>query len=239
MTPNGAVIFVLVIIANALVARDLVALAVILALLLVFALASRRSIARALTWSAAIVLPLALLMALVWIVIIGRTPAEIAAGVDGSRHAAALYVAAMALRLFTIAFAVQAVMLHFADRTPLGFVAALAAPLTVKKLLVLTLSLSETILHAVERARTALIAGGIITRTHSWRNLRSGWLLVQSVWLTTLTTAMGRMRDKWPIENTLARLDSVLAAPVSHFAFADAVWIALAAVSLVAAIGLR
>ena len=88
-----------------------------------------------------------------------------------------------------------------------------AAPPTIKKLLVLTLSLIETILHAVDRARAALIAAGIITRAHSWRNLRNGWVLVQTVWLTVLTIAIGRMRDKWPIEGTLARLDGALAAP--------------------------
>ena len=66
-------------------------------------------------------------MALVWIGIVGRAPAEIAAGVEGSRAAAAAYVALVCLRLFVIAFAIQALLLRFAGWTPLGFVRALTA----------------------------------------------------------------------------------------------------------------
>ena len=120
-------------------------------------------------------------------------------------------MALVCLRLFIIAFAVQASLLRFAGWTPLGFVRALTLPPTAKKLLVLTLSLIETTLHAVDRARAALIAAGIITRGRSWRNLRNGWVLVQTVWLTVVTIAIGRTRDKWPIEGTLARLDGALA----------------------------
>ena len=122
---------------------------------------------------------------------------------------------------------------------PLGFVRALTAPLLVKKLLVLTLSLIETILHAIDRARTALIAGGIITRRFSWRNLRHGWLLVQTVWLTVVVIAIGRTRDKWPIEGTLSRLDGTLHAAALPLAMADLAWGAAGFACLAAAIGLR
>ena len=139
----------------------------------------------ALLWSLGIVAPLAAFMALVWIVIVGRAPGEIAAGAEGSRAAAASYVAIVCVRLFIIAFAVQALFLRFSDWTPLAFVRALTAPVLVKKLLVLTLSLIETILHAIDRARTALIAAGLITQRFSgFKTLRNGWLLVQTVWLT-------------------------------------------------------
>src|SRR2546423_4372208 len=212
MTPNGAVIFVLLVIAAALIARDPVSLAVILALTLAFALGSKHRIFGALAWSAGIVLPLAAFMGLVWIGIVGRAPAEITANLEGSRSAAAAYVAVICLRLFIIAFTIQAAFLHFAGWTPLRFVGGLTATAIVKKLLVLTLSLIETILQAIDRARTALIAAGIITRKPSWRNLRHGWILSQTVWLTVVTIAIGRTRDKWPVEDTLARLDGALAA---------------------------
>jgi hypothetical protein len=239
MTPNGAIVFGLLLIAGALVARDFVSLAILLALLLAFAAVGRRNAMPALMWSAAIVLPLAIFMALVWIVIVGRAPAEIAAGVEGSRSAAAVYVALVCARLFVIAFATQSILLRFSAWTPLAFVRALTAPPVAKKLLVLTLSLVETMLQAVDRARTALIAGGIITRRASWRNLRNGWLLVQTVWLTTIAIVIGRTRDKWPTENTLARLDTTLAAHAPQFATADAIWSAAALASLIVAIGLR
>ena len=240
MTPNGAVIFALVVIAGALVARDPVSLAVILALTLIFALGSGRRIWSALAWSAAVVLPLAAFMGLVWIGIVGRAPAEIAANLEGSRGAAAAYVTVICLRLFIIAFSIQAAFLHFAGWTPLRFVGGLTAPGIAKKLLVLTLSLIETILQAVDRARTALIAAGIITRRQSWRNLRHGWILVQTVWLTVVTIAIGRTRDKWPVEDTLARLDSALAAGAApRLSIADLTWMALAVAGAAIAAGMR
>jgi len=239
MTPNGAIIFGVVLIATAGLARDLPSLAVVLALLLAFAIETRRNIAGALLWSAGIVAPLAAFMALVWIGIVGRAPGEIALGVEGSRAAAAAYVAIVCVRLFVIALAIQALFLRFSGWTPLRFVRAMTAPVLVKKLLVLTLSLIETILHAIDRARTALIAAGLITRRFSSRNLRNGWLLVQTVWLTVIAIAIGRTRDKWPTEGTLARLDHALAAASPRFAAADFVWSAAAILSLVIVLGLR
>jgi len=239
MTPNGAVIFGFVIIAGALVARDVVSLMVILAITLIFAFGSRQRIWSALLWSTGIVLPLALFMGLVWIGIVGRAPHEIAANVEGSRAAAAVYTAVICLRLFIIAFAIQAAFLHFPGWTPLRFVAALTAPQIAKKLLVLTLSLIDTILQAVDRARTALIAAGIITRRQSWRNLRPGWILVQTVWLTVVTIAIGRTRDKWPVEDTLARLDRTLGGAAPRLGGADFAWAALAIAGAAMALGMR
>jgi len=240
MTPNGAIVFGLVAIAGSVAASSLPGLAVMLAVALIFALGSRQRIVPALKVSAGIVLPLAAFMGLVWVGLIGRAPHEIAVGLPGSRAAAALFVAITCLRLFVMAFAVQAAFLHFSGWTALRFVRALSAPLVVKKLLVLTLSLIETILHAIDRARTALISAGIITRQASLRNLRNGWILVQTVWLTVVTIAIGRTRDKWPIENTLARLDGTLAEAAPRlFGTADLVWTALAAAGLILAVGLR
>lgn len=238
MTPNGAVAFGLLVIVGALIARDLAGLSIILAATLCFAFASRRPIWSALAWSAGIVLPLVLFMTVVWVGIVGRAPHEIAAGLEGSRGAASLHVAVICLRLFVIAFTVQATSLHFAGWTPLRFVGALALPRGAKKLLVLTLSLIDTILQAVDRARTALIGAGLITRRRSWRNLRHGWILVQTVWLTVITIVLGRTRDKWPVEDTLARLESSLTArATARLSAADFGWIALAIATGVA--GLR
>jgi hypothetical protein len=229
MTPNGAVAFTLLVILSAMIARDLSGLFNILAATLGFALASRRALWSALTWSCGIVLPLALFMMVVWVGIVGRAPQEIAAGVEGSRAAASMHVAIICLRLFIIAFTVQATFLHFAGWTPLRFIGALTLPRTVKKLLVLTLSLIDTILQAVDRARTALIGAGLITRQRSWRNLRHGWILVQTVWLTVITIVLGRTRDKWPVEGTLTRLEGALAARIpARLSAQDFGWIALA-----------
>jgi hypothetical protein len=239
MTPNGAVLFGLLLIAATGTARGSLGLAVILLVLLLFALATRRPIGAALLWSLGLVAPLAAFMVLVWIVIVGRAPAEIAAGVEGSRAAAAAYVAIVCTRLFIIAFAIQALFLRFAGWTPLRFVRALSAPALVKKLLVLTLSLIETILHAVDRARTALMAAGLITRRFSRQNLRNGWLLVQTVWLTVIAIAIGRTRDKWPTEGTLSRLDHALAAAAPRPGGVDILWVTTAIACLLLALGYR
>jgi hypothetical protein len=240
MTPNGAIIFTLLVIAATLIASDAMGLIVVLAAVAILALASGRRALKAFFWSLAIVVPLAAFMVLIWVGIVGRSPLEIAAGIEGSRIAAAHHVLLVCLRLFVIAFAIQAVLLRFSDWTPLAFVRALTAPPIAKKLIVLSLSLIETTLHAVDRARTALIAGGVITRGRSWRNIANGWLLVQTVWLTVITIAIGRLRDKWPVEGTILRLDAALATTHgARFATADFLWLALAVASLATAIGLR
>jgi hypothetical protein len=240
MTPNGAVVFGLLLVGGAVAARDLTGIGIVLAIAFLFALGRGRRILPALLWSAAIVAPLAAFMGLVWIGIVGRAPAEIAAGAAGSRAAATAYVAVVSLRLFAIAFSIQAIMVNFAEMTPLQFTRQLAVPAPVKKLIVLTLSLIETILHAIDRARVALIAAGLITRRPSLANLRNGWLLVQTVWLTVVTIAIGRTRDKWPTEGTLALIDGTLGeATPRRLATADLSWAALAAAGIALALWLR
>jgi len=240
MTPNGAIVFGLLVIGAAVAARDLASLAIVLAVSLFFALGSGRHVGAALGWSIAIVAPLAGFMGLVWVGIVGRAPDEIAAGTGGSRAAAAAYVALISLRLFVISFVIQATFLRFADVTPLQFVRRLSMPALAKKLIVLTLSLIETILHAIDRARAALIAAGIVTRRPSLRNLRNGWLLVQTVWLTVVTVAVGRTRDKWPTEDTLALIDGTLGdAALRRLTAIDVAWMAIALGGLARAVGMR
>ena len=133
--------------------------------------------------------------------------------------------------LFLIVAIVQIAAMRFATLTPLQFIQALRAPVALKRLGVLTLSLVETLLQAVDRAHTALIASGVITRRISARNLFHGWVLVQTVWLTAITSVTGRMRDKWPMEHTLQLLDPLLAEThAAPLATPDKLWIFSAAV---------
>jgi len=225
MTPNGAILFGLVVIVGAVAAQSFAGLAIVLALCAAFAaleLGSRAS--KALARSATIVAPLAAFLVVVWVGVVGRSPAEMAAGLAGTRTAAFAYVLTVCLRLFLIALAVQLVAMRFAYLTPLQFIRSLWAPLVAKKLLILTLSWIDTILHAIDRSRTALVTAAIIAPRMSLRNLANGWLLVQTVWLSVVTIALGRLRDKWPAENTVARLDQVLAAPAAELARTDVLW---------------
>jgi hypothetical protein len=239
MTPNGAIVFGLVVVIGAMLARD-TGLAILAVLCLAFgAVEIQGRTLRALAWSAGIVAPLAAFMALVWIGIVGRAPDEIAAGVVGSRMAALAHVLTVSCRLFLVALVVQLVILRFARLTPLQFIRAVAAPVMVKKLTVLTLSLIDTILQAVDRARTALIAAGVVTPGFSMRNIGHGFILIQTVWLSVITIATGRLKDKWPAENTLARLDHALSGARVPLGGADLAWIGLAAVASAVAVAVR
>ncbi len=239
MTPNGALAFLLAFVALTVGARGPQGLAVLATLAAVFAAVELRgALALALKRAALIVLPLAAFMIVVWVAIVRRSPAEIAAGTAGSAQAALAHVAVVCARLFLVVFVLQAIGLQFRDTTPLAFVRALRAPATLKRLLILTLSLVETLRHAVDRAHIALIASGTLTRRFSLRNLRHGWVLVQTVWLTAVTVALGRLRDKWPVENTLARLDAALAgAGTRLFDRDDRIWLPLLVGAAVVVLG--
>lgn len=226
MTPNGAVAFVVIVIATAMLARvsGLVVLASLCALFAVSEVGLR--VAPALRRAVILIFPLAVFMIIVWVVVVGRSPAQIAADQPGSRGAALVYVAVISARLFLIVAIVQVAAVRFAAMTPLQFIRALSAPLAVKRIAVLTLSLMETLQQAIDRAYTALIASGVITRRFSMRNLLNGWILVQTVWLTAVTSVTGRMRDKWPLEKTLSLLDPLLTLErKSELGERDKIWI--------------
>jgi len=236
MTPNGAIAFGLVMIGGAMIGRSLAGLSALLMLCAAFGvIATRDRIIRALAWPAGIVAPLALFMGIVWIGVVGRSPDEIAAGVAGTRMAALAHVALVCTRLFLVACVIGLLVQRFADATPLAFIRALWAPPVLKRLLALTLSWIDTILHAVDRSRTALIAAGVIAPRLSRRNVANGWILVQTVWLSVVTIAIGRVRDKWPAENTLAQLDIALQAPPQRLTLRDGCWIAAAVAAIVGA----
>jgi hypothetical protein len=227
MTPNGALAVAFILIALSMSSPGPRGTAILLVFALVFAIIELRGQTLiALRRAAVVVLPLAAFMGLVWIGLVGRAPAEIAAGATGTRAAALVYVAGICGRLFFIVVVIQLVFLRFAQLTPLQFVRALALPAGVKRMLVITLSLIATLRHAIDRAHTALIAAGTLTRSPSWRNLIHAWRLIQAVWLSAITIMVGRMRDKWPVENTIARLDDTLANDSPPwFAGDDRIWL--------------
>ena len=227
MTPNGGFAVGLILIALSVVEPGPRGAAVLVALALAFALIEVRGAAvTALRRAAVVVLPLAAFMCLVWVGIVGAAPYQIASAAAGSRADALVYVAKLCGRLFFIVTVVQLVFLRFGELTPLQFIRALALPATVKRVLVVTLSLIATLRHAIERAHIALIAAGTLTRAGSLRNLAHGWRLIQAVWLCAVTIALGRMRDKWPAENTMALLDGALERTDARlFAADDRIWL--------------
>ncbi len=227
MTPNGAIVFAACAIV-AIVLSDGLGISLLYALVVLFSLSEvGPRVMGCLRRAVLVMAPLATFMLIIWVGIVGRAPAEIAADVEGTREAALFYVVVVAARLFLIVFLVQAVAMRFDHETPLSFVRALNAPPGAKRLAILTLSLIETLRNAVDRAHTALVAAGIITRAISFRNIGSGWILVQTVWLTAITTVTARMRDKWPIENTLGLLGPALDGGKQRLTFRDWFWLVL------------
>jgi len=232
MTPNGALIFATLIVAGVTLAGRITGILLLLALCTVFAAVEIRTRwLAAFAWPVAVVAPLAAFMTIVWVGVVGRSPDEIAAGLPGTRAAALWHVAIISSRLFVVALVIRAVVLGFGHITPLDFISRLKVPLTLKKLIVLTLSWIDTILHAVDRSRTALITAGVIAPRLSLRNAANGWILVQTVWLSVITIAIGRARDKWPAENTLSRLDRSLDAPARGLTLRDGAWITAAVIA--------
>jgi hypothetical protein len=239
ITPNGAVALALIIVGATMVSVTFHGLAVLALLSLIFAAFEvGRPTVTALRRSIMLVLPLAVFMAIVWIGVVGRSPAEITAGAVGTRAAALLHVALICGRLLIVVFTIQSLIVCFASSTPLRFIRALYAPLTLKRLLMLTLSLIETFRHAIDRAHTALVSAGLLTRKMSIHNLVNAWVLVQTVWLTAITIVMCRLRDKWPIEHTLHLLDGALV-PVEpqSLSRSDILWLPLVLGAATLAIG--
>jgi hypothetical protein len=232
MTPNGAVVFTVLMVLAAMMARisGLIVLGSVSALFAAVEIGPHAGVA--LRRAGILIAPLALFMVAVWVGVVGRAPADIAADLPGSRMTALVYVAIVCARLFLIVAVVQIAAMRFDAMTPLQFIRALRAPLTLKRVAVLTLSLVETLEHAIDRAHTALIASGVITRRISFRNLLNGWVLVQTVWLTAITSVTGRMRDKWPTEDTLKLLDPLLADEHgSRMGSHDKAWVLVACVA--------
>jgi hypothetical protein len=227
MTPNGAIAVSVMMSALVLAAPGPRGIAVLIVLAAGFAIVEvGRASLTALRRAAVVVVPLAAFMALIWVGIVGRAPAEIAADLPGTRAAALAHVASICGRLFFIVTVMQLAFLRFADLTPLQYIRALALPPGGKRLLVLTLSLVATLRHAIDRAHVALIAAGTLTRRFSLRSVIHSWRLAQTVWLSAVTIALGRMRDKWPVENTLNLLDSAVEGGDPRlFAGDDRIWL--------------
>jgi hypothetical protein len=237
MTPNGAFAVGLALIALSMSGPGPRGIAILLLLAVAFAITEVRGASViALRRAAMVVLPLAVFMGAVWVGIVGRSPAQIAAEEAGTRSAALAYVATICARLFFIVAVVQLVFLRFSSAlTPLQFVRALALPAAAKRALILTLSLMETLRHSVDRAHTALIAAGTLTRAPSWRNIAHSWRLIQAAWLSAVTIVLGRIRDKWPVEHTLALLDRTLVGATSGpFADRDRIWLPVTVVAAIA-----
>ena len=117
MTPNGAIALVILVVLAAMMARisGLVALYLFTALFAVIEVGPHAAVA--LRRAVILMLPLAAFMILVWVGVVGRAPADIAASQPGSRMNALIYVSIVCARLFLIVAIVQIAAMRFAPLT--------------------------------------------------------------------------------------------------------------------------
>src|SRR5215813_2042690 len=103
MTPNGAFTFGFILIALGMGVPGPRGIAVLVALTVAFAAVEVRGASVvALKRAAVVVLPLAAFMFVVWVGIVGESPAQIAADAAGTRSAALSYVTTLCGRLFFV-----------------------------------------------------------------------------------------------------------------------------------------
>jgi len=112
MTPNGAIAVAFIMIALAIAGPGPRGFAVLLVLAAGFAIVEVRGATwTALRRAAVVVVPLAAFMGFIWVGIVGRAPAEIAADVPGTRAAALIHVLSICLRLFFVVTVIQLAVL--------------------------------------------------------------------------------------------------------------------------------
>lgn len=148
-----------------------------------------------------VVTPVAVLLAAIWIWLIGAPPDSGLAQVSVGRADAAQYVIRMSSRLFVFALLLHTTLASPLQRAPLAFLGELRLPVLAKQAVAMTLSIASTMRAAINRAWVALVAANLITPTLSIRNLRNGWLFLLSVWLFVISTINDRLESKWKIED--------------------------------------
>ena len=236
MTPTGTVIFAVIYLVTLFVpvAHPVpVACALLLAAYLAVEGSGYRR--KSLRFAVIAVAPIAIMLSVIWIIIVGGSPAEsYAAG--HSRSAAFEYVTRLTVRLFLFVLMIYATLSSRLQEAPIIFLSRLAIPQRVKLTTAMTLSIASTIRTATERAWTALVAANLITPQRSLRNLLHTWLFLQTIWLHIIATIAERMKSKWNIEDMDTMLGDVFEKRKYIPTGRDIFWIAASCAVLMATI---
>ena len=156
---------------------------------------------RSLLFALKVVAPIAVLLAVIWIWLIGSSPDAMAPGARADGGDAVQYVVRMSSRLFVFALLLHATLASRLQRAPLAFLSELRLPMMAKQTVAMTLSIASTMRAAIDRAWIALVAANLVTPRRSLRNLRNGWLFLVSVWLFVVSAINDRLGSKWKIED--------------------------------------
>jgi hypothetical protein len=199
MSANGLVVFVVIYALALLVpSSEVVPIAPsVLGLALTLALGRRapRVILRALLS----VLPVAVLLMLLWVGLIGHAPDEMPFYRPMATPSPLSAVIAITSRLFLLAWITLAVSQVAALLRP-SFISALALPVDVKASLLAATSLVGVMRQGAIRAHTALVAANVLTGRASLRNLGAGWILLRTTWVAVVGIVAEQLDGKWRYE---------------------------------------
>jgi hypothetical protein len=181
--------------------------------------------------SLVLVLPLVLFLYLVWVVIVGAAPTNLGEPIQPTAQS---YVYAVSLKLFAFSALVFSLVEKFASGGAFQFFNNLTIPSGLKALLMLTLSLKNSFSQASTRSFSALVIAGILTPRLSLRNMSHGWLLMRSIWVSTLCISFERLDSKWTIENLPDSCVQNLAKTRTLLSLGDLVWLLVATLPMAA-----
>jgi hypothetical protein len=231
MTSNGLALFVALSLVTLFVPTDRVVPPFVFLVVLTFTILLGRRALSVLRRAAMSVGSLVVLLAAVWVGIVGHAPERMLFFRPNGPVTAWTAVLATGSRLLTLSllsFSATAA----ASRLRPDFVSGLAVPRSLKAVLLSTLSFADVLREGSRRAHTALVAANIVSPRMSLRNLRHGWLLLRTVWVAAVGIASERLDTKWLFEDLPHAAVQTDVTPVS-LSRADLFWLSGALIALV------
>jgi hypothetical protein len=239
MTPTGTVIFVIIYLGMLFIpVSRTIPIACSSLLVLYLIIEGRAHIWSSFRFAVLAVAPIALMLSVIWIIIIGSSPVETITP-DNSRFAAFEYVLKLTVRLFLFVLVIYSAISSRLQEAPIIFLSQLAIPASVKRTTAMTLSIASTIRTATERAWTALVASNLITPRRSLRNVLHTWLFLQTIWMHIIATIAERMNSKWKIEDMETMLEDVFRKQKYIPTTRDIAWFIASFIVLIVAIFLK
>jgi hypothetical protein len=240
MTPSGTLIFVTIFTINLLIPmRYPVPISCTILVALFIGVQGFKSLRESIRYTAFAVAPIAIMLTIVWVILVGTPPHLIGITQNTNRIAALSYVLTLTVRLLLFVFLVHSALSSRLNKAPMKFLSQLALPLPVRQTIAMMLSVASTIRNSTERTWVALVAANIITRKRSLRNILHIWLFLQTVWTFMVSTINERMSGKWKIEDIETMLEGVFVKRKYVPTMKDLFWISFSILAIASTIVLE
>lgn len=227
MTPTGLVLCVAVLAVAIFFPGPQVVPVAPLVFVSCFLLLERRPHAlRAICYGLLVVAPIAIYLSIVWIFIVGSSPAGAPWLHPQTPRSAPAYVANLTSKLLLFTVLLHASVISPLSDGALRFLAEIRLPKALKIAFALTLSIASTIRVSAEKAWVSLITVNLLAPRIAWRNGRHGSLFVRTVWLSIVGTVSARLQTKWSIEDVRSRLDDFFSSAIHRsLTWRDLLWL--------------